>query len=195
MTSRTRRQSRCTTASSSHTNTDCRSWLLAEAGEGKLLRMPPDEDRAELLRRHLKVARCTREALTANDAQRSPVRFHSLRDLLDLHGHPRRRPAPHPVAGRAHQVRDVRDVHRSGPAVRGRVRSTTTDRMALEGPLRAVAGGHAAQVGRGLKTVDSSETAPTAQRDQRVALANDRSQRDCRVSADLRSPDEPVTPP
>ena len=42
--------------------------------------MPPDEDRADMLRRHLKVAGCTREALYANDAQRAPVRFHSLRD-------------------------------------------------------------------------------------------------------------------
>ncbi len=54
--------------------------LVDGAGPGRLLRMPPDEDRADLLRRHLRVAKCTREALYADDAQRAPVRFHSLRD-------------------------------------------------------------------------------------------------------------------
>jgi len=54
--------------------------LVEQAGEGRLLRMPPDEDRADMLRRHLRVAECKREALFANDAQRAPVRFHSLRD-------------------------------------------------------------------------------------------------------------------
>jgi len=54
--------------------------LVAGAGEGRLLRMPPDEDRADMLRRHLRVAGCTREALFADDGQRAPVRFHSLRD-------------------------------------------------------------------------------------------------------------------
>jgi integrase len=54
--------------------------LVEHAGEGRLLRMPPDEDRADMLRRHLRVAGCTREGLYADDAQRAPVRFHSLRD-------------------------------------------------------------------------------------------------------------------
>jgi hypothetical protein len=54
--------------------------LVAAAGEGRLLRMPPDEDRADLLRRHLRVADCKREAFFAYDAQRAPIRFHSLRD-------------------------------------------------------------------------------------------------------------------
>jgi integrase len=54
--------------------------LVEQAGEGRLLRMPPDEDRADMLRRHLRVAKCKREALFADDAQRAPVRFHSLRD-------------------------------------------------------------------------------------------------------------------
>jgi len=56
------------------------TMLVERAGEGRLLRMPPDEDRADLLRRHLRVAGCTRESLYADDAQRAPVRFHSLRD-------------------------------------------------------------------------------------------------------------------
>lgn len=54
--------------------------LVAQAGEGRLLRMPPDEDRADMLRRHLKVAGCTREALSADDGQRAPMKFHGLRD-------------------------------------------------------------------------------------------------------------------
>jgi len=54
--------------------------LVERAGEGRLLRMPPDEDRADLLRRHLRVAGCAREALFADDAQRAPMRFHGLRD-------------------------------------------------------------------------------------------------------------------
>jgi hypothetical protein len=54
--------------------------LVEQAGEGRLLRMPPDEDRADMLRRHLRVAGCRREALYADDAQRASVRFHSLRD-------------------------------------------------------------------------------------------------------------------
>ena len=37
--------------------------------------MPPDEDRAELLRKHLALAGCKREALFADDA---PTRAHAL---------------------------------------------------------------------------------------------------------------------
>jgi integrase len=60
--------------------------LVDEVGEGdKLLRMPPDEDRAELLRKHLEVAGCTREALTADDAARAPIKFHNLRDTCLTH--------------------------------------------------------------------------------------------------------------
>jgi len=51
--------------------------LVEEAGEGgRLLRMPPDEDRADLLRRHLRVAGCTRESLFADDELRAPIKFH-----------------------------------------------------------------------------------------------------------------------
>jgi hypothetical protein len=39
-------------------------------GEGRLLRMSPDEDRAELLRKQLALAGCKREALFADDALR-----------------------------------------------------------------------------------------------------------------------------
>jgi len=60
--------------------------LIAEVGQGgRLLRMPPDEDRADMLRRHLRAAGCTREALFADDELRSPVRFHSLRDTCLSH--------------------------------------------------------------------------------------------------------------
>jgi integrase len=58
--------------------------LARAAGEGKLLRMPPDEDRAELLRKHLTVAGCTRPALEA-DALRAPMKFHGLRDTCLSH--------------------------------------------------------------------------------------------------------------
>ena len=54
--------------------------LVEAAGEGRLIRMPPEEDRAELLRKHLDWAGCKREALFADDALRAPIRFHSLRD-------------------------------------------------------------------------------------------------------------------
>jgi len=60
--------------------------LVEEAGEGgRLLRMPPDEDRACMLRRHLRVAGCTREALSADDELRAPMKFHGLRDTCLSH--------------------------------------------------------------------------------------------------------------
>jgi integrase len=60
--------------------------LVSEAGEGgKLLRMPPDEDRAELLRRHLGWAGCDRDALSADDSARAPIKFHNLRDTCLTH--------------------------------------------------------------------------------------------------------------
>lgn len=59
--------------------------LVAEAGEGRLLRMPPDEDRAELLRKHLAKAGCTRAALSADDELHSPIVFHGLRDTCLSH--------------------------------------------------------------------------------------------------------------
>lgn len=55
-------------------------WLVDEAGEGRLLRMPPDEDRAEYLRRDLARAKCTRPELIADDKLRAPINFHNLRD-------------------------------------------------------------------------------------------------------------------
>jgi integrase len=58
-------------------------WLIEDAkarGRERLLRMPPDEDRARLLRKHLRVAGCTREDLEADDAMRAPIVFHNLRD-------------------------------------------------------------------------------------------------------------------
>lgn len=59
--------------------------LVKSAGDGRLLRMPPDEDRAELLRRHLTKAGCTRPALSADDELRSPMVFHGLRDTCLSH--------------------------------------------------------------------------------------------------------------
>jgi len=60
--------------------------LVDEAGEGgRLLRMPPEEDRADMLRRHLRVAGCTRPALYADDELRASVKFHSLRDTCLSH--------------------------------------------------------------------------------------------------------------
>jgi len=60
--------------------------LVERAGEGgKLLRMPPEEDRAELLRKHLEWAGCTRSALSADDASRAPIKFHNLRDTCLTH--------------------------------------------------------------------------------------------------------------
>jgi integrase len=47
--------------------------------------MPPDENRGDLIRKHLRFAGCTREALYADDALRSPIRFHSLRDTCLSH--------------------------------------------------------------------------------------------------------------
>ncbi len=44
-----------------------------------LFRLPPDEDRAELLRKHLELAGVNRVDLFADDALRSPIRFHNAR--------------------------------------------------------------------------------------------------------------------
>lgn len=52
--------------------------LLAQDGP-RWLRMPPDEDRAELLRAHLAKAGVTRAALTADDDLHKPITFHDLR--------------------------------------------------------------------------------------------------------------------
>lgn len=55
-------------------------YLLSVTPSGQaLFRMPPDEDRAEMLRRHLLLAGVTRPELFADDAMRAPVRFHNLR--------------------------------------------------------------------------------------------------------------------
>ncbi len=51
-----------------------------DQGRERLLRMPPDEDRASLFRKHLAAAGCTRPELFADDAMRAPIRFHQTRD-------------------------------------------------------------------------------------------------------------------
>ena len=56
-----------------------------EGRAGRLFHAPPDEDRAELLRRDLSRAGCWRPALTADDASHAPLVFHSLRDTCLSH--------------------------------------------------------------------------------------------------------------
>ena len=45
----------------------------------RLLWLPPDEDRAENLRKQLRLAGLTRAALYANDVRSKPIWFHDLR--------------------------------------------------------------------------------------------------------------------
>jgi integrase len=57
--------------------------LLLEAPEGRdgrLFRVPPPEDCAELLRKDLRTVGVRREALHSEDSTRTPIVFHSLRD-------------------------------------------------------------------------------------------------------------------
>ncbi len=52
-----------------------------EVASARLLKLPPGEDRAELLRKDLMTAKVMREALhVEDDAMRLPLRFHGLRD-------------------------------------------------------------------------------------------------------------------
>jgi integrase len=54
--------------------------LCREAGEGgALVRMPPREDGAATLRKHLEAVGITRAELYADDATRTPITFHDLR--------------------------------------------------------------------------------------------------------------------
>jgi integrase len=56
------------------------------AGRKTLLKLPPDEDRAELLREtDLPAAGCTRPDLYVDDAARAPIKFHQLRDTCLTH--------------------------------------------------------------------------------------------------------------
>jgi integrase len=63
--------------------------LVREAkqeGRATLLKMPPDEDRAELLREtDLSAAGCKRPDLYVDDAARAPIKFHQLRDTCLTH--------------------------------------------------------------------------------------------------------------
>lgn len=55
--------------------------LVASRSEGRLLHLPPDEDRAELLRKDLKTAGVMRADLfVKNDPSREWIKFHNLRD-------------------------------------------------------------------------------------------------------------------
>lgn len=60
--------------------------LIENGEEGKpLLRVPPPEDCAELVRRDLIAAGCDREELFADDAERQHFFFHSLRHTCLTH--------------------------------------------------------------------------------------------------------------
>jgi integrase len=55
--------------------------LIDERGDGRLVHLPPDEQRADLLRKDLRTAGVMREALhVENDPLRAWIRFHNLRD-------------------------------------------------------------------------------------------------------------------
>jgi len=54
--------------------------LTEAAPTGRLVHMPPDEDRSELLRKDLATAGVAREDLMADDELRAPITFHNLRD-------------------------------------------------------------------------------------------------------------------
>ena len=53
--------------------------VLVSDGNARLLHLPPDEDRAELLRADIKTAGVTRDELDRNDALHAPLKFHDLR--------------------------------------------------------------------------------------------------------------------
>ncbi|MFI5299623.1 MAG: tyrosine-type recombinase/integrase [Polyangiales bacterium] len=55
--------------------------LADDAPEGRLVKMPPDEDQAELLRKDLRTAGVVRDELfVENDPARQRLTFHNLRD-------------------------------------------------------------------------------------------------------------------
>jgi hypothetical protein len=116
------------TDSGSEVNTilfDGRTWdpyplvkkLTIEAGKAttaRLLRVPPTEDSAELLRKDLWTVGARDDRLHTEDATRTMMVFHCLRDSgLHAHGRPRRLTNRHPVAGRAHGLQDDAGLHRS----------------------------------------------------------------------------------
>jgi integrase len=82
--------------------------LVEVAGEGDpLLRLPPPEDCADLVRKDLVTAGCDREELFADDAERQPFNFHGLRHTCLTHWAVAAKPLPWLLTAAGHSSYDV----------------------------------------------------------------------------------------
>jgi integrase len=82
--------------------------LMDHSEDGKpLLRVPPPEDCAELVRRDLLAAGCDREELFADDGERSHFTFHGLRHTCLTHWAVAGRPLPWLLSAAGHTSYEV----------------------------------------------------------------------------------------